>query len=103
MRKHDGERSDRLLEAAAIAIYDTDEDITDENIVAAPHGHQAWNEGRYPRLQFAQLDSRTQDAYRRRARAAFAAAAYLQNQDEPSEQDYLIVIGKRRFNLVEVL
>lgn len=87
------------IEIAAMAIYETDEDMVDENMAhALAKGDTSWSELRYPRLGWGTLAASVQTAYRRRARAAFAAVAYQRQQDATLAA---IPIGRRRFTLVE--
>ena len=87
------------IEIAAMAIYDADEDMVDENIAAAvASGDYSWSEIRFPRKAWEALSESVQTAYRRRARAAFAAVAYKRPEEATLSA---IQVGRRRFNLVE--
>ena len=87
------------IEIAAMAIYDADEDIVDENIAAAiAAGDTSWSELRFPRKNWDNLVLSVQMAYRRRARAAFAAVAYKRSEEAPLSD---IPVGRRRYTLVE--
>ena len=82
-----------------MAIYEADEDMVDENIAAAvASGDNSWSELRYPRKNWEHLVLSVQAAYRRRARAAFAAVAYKRTEDA---QLLAIPVGRLRFTLVE--
>ena len=87
------------IEIAAMAIYEADEDMVDENIAAAvASGDNSWSETRYPRKNWENLVQSVQVAYRRHARAAFAAVAYKRSEEA---QLLAIPVGRRRFTLVE--
>ena len=63
---------------AARAVYEADEDMTDEAIATmCARGDYTWNEARNPRLPWDDLPAEIQKAYYRRARAAIAANNYV--------------------------
>lgn len=67
-----------ILNAIAIALYETDEAILDEAIAGRiAMGDLSWKASSHPHIQFSEIAPELRRAYLRRARAARAAEAYL--------------------------
>jgi len=63
-----------MVERVAQTLYETDEDILDEAISRMIAAGQRWSEADHPRMSWKNLEEVIREGYRRRSRAAIAAA-----------------------------
>lgn len=88
-----------VIETVAIALYDTDEDITDEAMaLRGAKLERSWSEIRSPRLDWALMQPTVKDAYRRRAMAALSALTY----DIPEGSSVEFAIGAELVRVTKI-